>query len=212
MTSPTPTTTPSTPKTASWFSSRVVKPRLLAAYIWATLLTPLAGGVALTLLGAKDGFFGVVFSLAPYRLLFWTAIGVSLLSYISLYNNSSLSLATTPRVHSSRVGLLLTLLRPSVLGGVSLQAALGGAIVKSLVGVAAPAFDGLSFVSLVVEEDGSQKTTHSMHEGAVFVAAAGFFAAARIGFEEILRENSPLPSANALRLAKMVSWGQTFRV
>ena len=52
-----------TSRLASWFQSRVLKPRLLAAYIWATVLTPLAGGIALTLLGAKEGFFGTVFSL-----------------------------------------------------------------------------------------------------------------------------------------------------
>lgn len=200
--SPAPPLAPSTPKPASWFHSRVVKPRLLAALIWATVLTPLVGGVALTLLGAKEGLFGVLFSLAPYRLLFWTAIGVSLLSYISLYHSSLTRV--TPRVHTSRIGLLLTLLRPSILGGVLLQALLGGAIVRSLVGVAAPAFENLAFVSLVVEEDGSQSSALSIHEGAVFIATGGFFAAARIGCGEIMRETSPLPSPNTLRLGKLI--------
>jgi len=204
---PAPASPPSSaPKTTAWFTSRVLRPRLLAAYIWSTLLTSLAGIVTLALLGAKDGFFGVVLCLAPYRLLFWTALGVSLSSYISYV---SLSRAVTPRVHSSRVGFLLTLLRPTIFGAVLVQALLGGAIVKSLVGVAAPAFDSLSFVSLIVDEDGSQRTTYTMHEGAVFIATAGFFTAAKMGFGEVIRENSPLPSANALQMGKMIRMGKT---
>ena len=155
-TAPPPPTPPS--KTAAWFYARVIKPRLLAAYIWATLATPLAGGVALILLGAKEGLFGILFSLAPYRLLFWTALGISLLTHISLRQSSLTHI--TPRIHTSRIGVVITLLRPGVLGSVALQAVLGGAIVKSVVGVAAPAFDNLAFQTLSSVDGDDGESTH----------------------------------------------------
>jgi len=202
MTAPVATSpAPPPTKTASWFHSRVVKPRLLAAYIWATLITPLAGGVALILLGAKEGLLGILFSLAPYRLLFWTALGVSLLTHISLRHSSLARVA--PHVHTSRIGVVLSLLKPNAFACVLLQTALGGAIVKSVVGVAAPDFENLAFQSLSTV-DGSETTATFLHEGAVFVAAAGCFAALKIAVTDILSETSAFPSPTGLRLAKMV--------
>jgi len=160
--------------TISWFNQRVLKPRLLAAFIWGTLIGPLAGGVALTALGSS---LAVILSFSLYRLLFWTSLAMSFLSYLTLDH-----LHVVPCLHSNRVSLCLALLRPGFLVRVAIQAILGSVICKSVVGVANPAFDALVYQIDVVE--GSS----ALHEGVAFIGASGAFAAVTTAIRDVITD------------------------